>query len=351
MGRKEHDAPWRLRKHGESPCWNVRFSVPGKGQIERSTGERTRGKAAKRAAEIYREETQAGARHPTVTDSQLATATAQWIIHLGDLGKHEEWIPTLEIYARAHWCPRWPKVSDITTDAITGYVVERLAAVEPDTVRKELSALRKFCEYAKSKAMLVDMPTFAYPEGKSDVETPVLTVGQVKAVLAKMPTRKEHRKGHPVREYYTVMYWCALRKGHMSRITWADADLAAGSFRIRHAADKASNARVVPLPKPAVKALKSMGKDRVGLIFGDRDYAASLKKAAKDAGVPEDIREAPRFSNHVLRHSRLTHLADAGATITELKHISGHKTLASLQKYLRASERAARTLLKRLKEL
>lgn len=83
---------------------------------------------------------------------ELKGLVAEWVVHLEDIGKSEEWVDTCETYAAAHWMSRWAALDDITkSQAIQKYISHRMRQknnkgkrISPVSVRKELSALNTF---------------------------------------------------------------------------------------------------------------------------------------------------------------------------------------------------------------
>jgi integrase len=329
----------------------VRFTTPDGRRIDRTTGRTHKGAAAKEAADIYAQ-TLAGrerkvVQRPSRAQGELEDLIARWLAWAEDRVS-PEWLATLEIYAQAHWLPRWARLSQLTEPAIERYIAERLREVTSTTVGKELSGLRSLLKWcAKVAGVLSRVPTWERPKPKSDYEPVELTREQVLALLEKLPTQRAHPKGHPVREYYTVMWGTAWRLGTMSRVTWEDLDLTAGEALVRAAADKKRNRRAVPLTPEAVQALKAwrkaLGDAAVGRVFGPRRYTESLKQAAKEIGLSADV--ASRVGNHTLRHARLTDLASRSKNIAAIQYFAGHRDLHSTMRYVHGALEATREML------
>lgn len=354
MGRRADG--WKLRQKPGSPYWFIRFTNPDTGKrIDRSTGCKGKRAAGHEAAKIYAAVV-SGEGLPVAgglrasSDDELKDLVAEWVVHLEDIGKSEDWIGTCETYAAAHWLSRWSCLDDITGPTVQKYISQRMRSknkkgkrISPVSVRKELSALSRFLHYCKDQGLLVDMPRWESPKGKSDYQPVCLSREQVEAILANLPTRDKHKLKLPCREWYTVMWATSFRKGTMARLKWRDIDLREGVIHVRASTDKKRHGRTVPLTPAAIKALKSLGPG-VGLVFGPMDFRAILRSAAKDAGIPEDI--AKRITaNHTIRHSRLTDFASRSKNIAAIQHMAGHSDLASTMKYVHGSLDGARDLL------
>jgi site-specific recombinase XerD len=74
------------------------------------------------------------------------------------------------------------------------------------------------------------------------------------------------------------------------------------------------------------------------------------RRVVKAAGLDPD-----QIIRHTLRHSAITHLEQSGVDLVTVKRISGHKTLAMVERYAHANgahiAEAMDTLQKRLKLL
>jgi len=251
-----------------------------------------------------------------------------WLVEVEDT-RSPEWHTTLEIYASAHWLPRWQRLGDINTSAIQKYISERLRSkgtggrmLSPVTLAKELSGLRRFLKWCKRHGHLAEIPTWEAPEAKSDYEPVYLSRDQMMKVLAELSTRAAHHHHLPVRACFTVMWATSFRLGTMARLRWEDVSLTDRTVTV----DKKRMARVVPLTEEAVAELQAIAPG-VGLVFGSKNYRASLRAAARRAGIPEDV--VKKLGNHSIRHSRLTDLASRSKNIAAIQHMAGHKDLAS----------------------
>jgi len=141
---------WRLRKH-----WNryfVRFTHDGQ-RIELPTGSGDPEEAAERAAKLYAEyhtgkpPVRVKAADP---QSPVADVAALW---LADVEREldEGTVATLMVYVR-HFEAFFGTFGQITDASCARYARERLGSVKRPTVQKELSALRRFVGWSKSRA-------------------------------------------------------------------------------------------------------------------------------------------------------------------------------------------------------
>ena len=112
---------------------------------------------------------------------------------------------------------------------------------------------------------------------------------------------------------------------------------------------------MLPIHKELLRSLNAYGGTRgeylIGRLDGKRISTSTLrhimKKAAAEAGLPKDC--VP----HGIRKTACRHLAHAGASNKEIQSVSGHKTLAEIERYTESAEQArlARSAIARLPAL
>lgn len=327
MGRRP--VGWKLRKRGNSPYWRVWFTVNGQ-RTERSTGQTSKTAAARVAAQIY---ASAAVQRPIRRlAGELGEALALWLADRKDT----PYKVTLTDLA-AFWCGLWPDLGSINEQSIARYISERLHEVEAPTVRKELSGLRQFLRWAKRNGYVAGIPEWDAPEGDTDYQARCLSPDEVAAVLAQLPARG--RRGEPLRPYYTFMWETAFRQGTMARLRWDDVDLGTATINLPAAADKRRYARPVPLSELAAVILRQRAP-AVGLVWGDRRYTESLKRAARAAGLDDK-----GIHDRCLRHSAITHAASYTRDLLALMHFAGHQHMATTSKYLHPSVERTREMI------
>lgn len=138
----------------------------------------------------------------------------------------------------------------------------------------------------------------------------------------------------------------AMRRGELARLTWADVNLQRRTARLPQT--KNGEARVVPLFPEAIEILQAMPRPIDGgrVIPAHPDEISRAFSAARQAAGIADLHL------HDLRHEATSRLFERGdLNVMEIAAITGHKTLAMLQRYThpraeeiarKAAERAAR---------
>jgi integrase len=243
------------------------------------------------------------------------------------------------MHFRAHFLPRWDRLSDLTTEAIDGYPAararEKTQRKKPPTtvtIYKEMVTLSRFLRWCVRNGHLDAIPAFDRVRPVSDYKPVDLTRGEVDALMVELPTRHTHQKGYRVRERFTVQWAQGLRHGDVAALRWSDVDLARGLITIRQSVDKGRVGRVVEMAEKTREVLDDLAKlphTASGLIFGRGDHRAALNSACERAGVE-------RITTHGFRHSRLTELASSTHDTAAIQFIAGHKHMATTDRYVRS---------------
>lgn len=193
-------------------------------------------------------------------------------------------------------------------------------------------------------------------------EVAVLTPAEVDALAAAI--------GEP---WATAVYlgaYCQMRVGEVLALRRADVDLEARQVLVTRTLSWRDGAphfgppktraglRAVSIPSPALRALtghlEAIPKAPGALLFPGRtptapptvqSFSDRVKRAAHRAGLPAS------FRFHHLRHTGLTLLAEAGATVAELQARAGHSTPVMALKYQHARAERDRDLADRLSAL
>lgn len=327
---------------------HVRFTHQGK-RHEHSTGQRARGAALEKAAFVYAEvvagrwgQVKGVARvRCELPISKLATS---WLADL-ESDHDEDTVGGYEDYAR-----KWVDFFDNDLSKASrpegwkDYVRDRLTKAVRSTVQKELSAGRGFLSWCVEKGYLSEAPVVAAPAPRA-AGTPTgvqrrasvpLSVEQVEKLLLTLPVwggKGENR--FVVRAYFVVRYETSLRGKTLARLC-APEHYRRGQLHlnITKDVDKARHNRPVPLTPAARDALDQVCPD-VGLLFGKHDYREVWSKAVALCKLPRET--APSD----LRHGRITHMLDAGAPLTGVAYVAGHKQVSTTNKYARPNAKAA----------
>lgn len=360
MGR--HAGGWKLEER-RGGYWYVRFTHAKRRHLI-STGTRDRAQAGVEAGRLYARVVAGGNARPASTRAlvlaSLTTLLGEWLATLeGTLDP--ETLKTYETtYAGKHWIAHFDTVEDMCSEvARERYRSARLKSALAETVKKETWVQDKFLRWCKTHGVISQVPpalvwestTLGTRTGKQRKHPRDLSQEQIERFLAALPPwftvgkRALEKKPYPIRDRFIFAYETGLRPATISALIWSD--WLGATLRIRAEADKIRYGREVPLSARARKALDNVAWEAAlrGLpvvpdapIFGAHAYAKTLKRAAKAVGL-EGV--AP----YDLRHGRSTHLADAGAAITGIGFLVGHKQATTTNRYLHQSRKAAEAAL------
>lgn len=258
---------------------------------------------------------------------------------------------TLEQYeqhARLYLVPAFGQkpLQKLYPSDVQRFVAERLAAgLSPRTVRISLFVLSralaqavKWNVIARNPVDAVDLPKAERPPVKTFSET------QARALLVAV-------KGDPAEPAYLLALVCGLRRGELLALKWEDLDFDRGTLAVHRALERIgtrlqfvepksrSGRRMLPLPQPALKALKShrarQGATRLslgpayedhGLMFPNgigrplepRAFNRQFKSALARAGLPSTLRL------HDCRHFAATAMIADGADVRTVAGLLGH---------------------------
>lgn len=348
MGRRAEGPRYRR----EGATWYVRFTAHGK-RHEYSTGETDRGLAERFGARRYAEVLARGPDTPGRRASALSLedALGEWLAALE--ATHDE--ETLKIYrwmAKTKFLPFFRRLDGITPGTLSDYMTTRLREVTRETTAKELSIISGFLTWLVDARIWTERPANPrVPQRATGVrvgrqrEAPVdLSLEDVAKLLAALPERSS-RDGFLVRDYYLVAYETSLRPTTLDSLEvprhWR---LGEASLRITDRIDKARFGREVDITPAAVAALtRAMGDRTEGLVFGRAWRWRYLKDAALHVFGEERGTDVAPYD---LRHGRITHLLDAGGSLSGVAYIAGHKRVTTTDRYARPNRRAAAAALR-----
>lgn len=127
------------------------------------------------------------------------------------------------------------------------------------------------------------------------------------------------------------------RRGDVVRMGWRH--VAAGVIHVKQSKTGAQVA--IPITAELREVLDQTPRDRLtflatgtGAPFTAPGFGNFFRDAIRAAGLPDEL------SAHGLRKAAARRLAEAGCTTHEIASITGHKTLAEIERYTRAAEKA-----------
>jgi len=141
-----------------------------------------------------------------------------------------------------------------------------------------------------------------------------------------------------VRRAFVVSLYTGMRWGDVAALTWRSIDTANGllSYTQRKTAEHSSRSSVtVPISPTLAAALGKAPRDRSRLVFDGLpcNYACNIElgRWVEAAGINKHI------TWHCARHSFAMLLLAAGTDIKTVSELMGHSSIATTEKYLRAT--------------
>jgi integrase len=148
---------------------------------------------------------------------------------------------------------------------------------------------------------------------------------------------------------FALLLYTGQRGSDVYRMTWTDIV----SDTIRVAQQKTAVRLTIPIHDALDRVLAIAKRDHATILvtaygrpFSVKGFGNMISTAIRDAALPE------RCKAHGLRKAAARRLAEAGCSAKEIAAITGHKTLAEVERYTRAAdqERLARQAIQRQSE-
>jgi len=274
----------------------------------------------------------------------LATGVAEFLADF-ELENSKEWTGIVTLYFKTHLLPFFGSFEHFTLPMYREYGRERLQKASRSTVRKELSALRRFVEWCREHGSdLVPVPslpkhgpTGTRAKNARKRKATIIEPADAKRILLAMPERAPRTRAF-VRPLFVVLWETGLRPITVLKLE-TPLHYTKGSDRlfISREIDKEGFERHVPLSPAAREALDRVCPSGPGKLFqvakgSLRDY---LKAAVVAAGLSLNT------SPYDFKHSRISIGANSGAPLAGIAHMVGHKHVSTTALYVQTGEEAA----------
>jgi integrase/recombinase XerD len=224
---------------------------------------------------------------------------------------------------------------------LSGILARRLRdGLRISTIRRQISALRRFCAWCRLQGLLDDDPVATLTAPRRSVRLPdVLSEADVRALLAAPDVDSD--LGLRDRAMLEVLYASGLRISELTGCELPAVNFRQGLIRVT---GKGGKDRLAPLGDEALdwltrwrdgpRARWVAATGCPALFVGARGSGLSrqavwhrLKMHARRAGIESPV------SPHKLRHSFATHLLDHGADLRVVQLLLGHADLGTTQIY------------------
>ena len=231
--------------------------------------------------------------------------------------------------------------SSVTTGDLRSFVFHLTElGLASSSIRRNLSSVRAYFGFLLEEGTMAADPSERLESPRGWRKLPhVLTVEEVRDLLhAPDPDHPLHWRDRSILE---VLYATGVRVSELLALKLVNVDLDDGFCTVF---GKGSKERIVPLGKPARRALErylarvrpelDRGRGEGVVFLSRRGRPLSrvaiwnvVKKNAKRAGLDASV------SPHTLRHSFATHLLEGGADLAAVQELLGHADISTTQIY------------------
>lgn len=229
--------------------------------------------------------------------------------------------------------------------AVRAFAAHRAATDAKSTVRRKLSAIRRFYHDLRVKGLVDKNPAAHVPGPKRDKPLPrVLTVEEASNLLKPAGGEPLDLRDAALLE---LLYSTGARVSEAVGADLPDLDLDLGALKVL---GKRRKQRMVMVGEPAAKALRAYLADSAklrrgryepgeGPIFLTRDGKRLSRQAAYTIARKHGLVSGTlaRVTPHALRHSFATHMLEGGANLREVQEMLGHASLSTTQVYTHLS--------------
>jgi integrase len=231
------------------------------------------------------------------------------------------------------------RLASIKTLQVESYKQHRREkGASPGTINAELAALKHLYSSFREWEYMTSQP-FSCTMFKTDnTKLVVFNQAQETAVLE----AARYDIDPYIWLFCLIGFRTAMRHSEILNLTYANTDFDKLRFFLPEAK---AGARYQPFSEDVKVALLEHRKtlaDPDGFVFaaegkfGRRhDMKSQFARVVKTAGLPPKT-----FTPHTMRHTAITRLMEAGVPIETVRKISGHKTLAMVQRYTHISDSA-----------
>lgn len=212
-------------------------------------------------------------------------------------------------------------VHKLTHVDLATYKRDRLTLRSPQTVTHELNLLHRAYVIASTEWGII------LPNGIPKTSRPALPRGRgTRLRPSQIEIIVQSTGSEQLKRIVPLAVETAMRRSELLSIRWENVDLDRRSIYLEKTKNGLS--RTVPLSPKALQVLQSMQPAATGPVF---TLAASSVTQAFQRAVERAGLQTVRF--HDLRHEATSRLFERGLNVIEVARVTGHLTLAMLDRY------------------
>lgn len=244
-------------------------------------------------------------------------------------------------------------LAKITPDLVADHLHRLEAAgLTGSTVNRYRSALSRAFRYAIKTRRWTDHNPCSVVERRTEGRRRerVIAAGEWRALIgaaAKLAVgAPPHSPRSQLANFLRVTYGTGARSGEVHKLRWEYVDLKAG--RLVFHDTKTNDSRPIPLIGDALEAIKAQEKirrDDCAWVFpspvtdeAPASFDEPFRQARKKSELNKPDARGEVLVIHSLRHSAATEAGRNGATAFEIAALTGHRTLAMVQRYTKTDE-------------
>lgn len=224
-------------------------------------------------------------------------------------------------------------ISPIQIQAIMASVADKSNSLQS----KILVLLRNIFRAAQDNGLVAKSPvsTMLKPSGKRTQEKIALTPEECRLLL-------ERVKNHRAKTFLLIALHTGMRRGEILGLQWNDIDFSKKAIQVKHNAvlseatttvsenlKTAAGSRTIPLTEELESWLSQRKKTSHSQYVIAMQNHKPLTKSSYKSMWKLIERELPNthVTAHILRHTYITRLFEAGLDIKEVQYLAGHSTV------------------------
>ncbi|MGL4483612.1 MAG: tyrosine-type recombinase/integrase [Anaerovoracaceae bacterium] len=227
------------------------------------------------------------------------------------------------------------------TDIVSFLLAEKSDGKSAATINRKKAALRAYFNFLTEIGQAENNPVTGIKSPKVErMEIEFLSIDEVEDLI-KIPD--DSKKGIRDRAIIELLYATGIRANELISANVEDVNIKIGFFMCNN---KSGKPRIIPMGKPAIKAMKDYldnsrnlllkdGEKEVALFvnhFGKRITRQGLWKILREYG---DISgQEKKITPHILRNSFAVHMIQNGADLKAIQEMMGHEDIAATQVYI-----------------
>jgi integrase len=217
-------------------------------------------------------------------------------------------------------------VADLERKHIKSIIGAR--ANTPEGANNFLKVLRLLLGYAVSIDMIQVNPSLGVKRYKAKGEGYHWTEGEIKQFEA------HHPIGSRARLALALLLYTAQRRSDVVRMGWQH--VRGDEIAVRQ--EKTDTPLLIPMHPDLVLVLTSVPRTNLTFLLNELGAAFASETFGKWFRRQCDAAGLPHCSAHGLRKAAATRLANAGCSMNQIRAITGHRSLAQVEPYVRAAD-------------